>query len=250
MGKNTTAALVGLAALSVLFFSGCARSNGEVVRVGVAAPWPPMEMVNKRGDMEGFDIDLMKAIAKKGGFAVEFKNTEWYSIFVGLAMSNYDAVISAVTITEDRMKTMDFSDPYLSAGQVLIVTAESKDVTVLADLKGKSVGAQIGSTGALEIEKVPGVTLKTYDEIGFAIEDLVGNTIAGVVADSLVAADYALHNEKTRSKLKIVGKPFTDEKYGIAVKKGNIELLRRINAGLDAVQAAGIDKKLEKKWLR
>jgi polar amino acid transport system substrate-binding protein len=112
------------------------------------------------------------------------------------------------------------------------------------------VGAQIGTTGAFEIEKVSGVTLKTYDELGFAIEDLVAGRIAGVVADTPIAADYALQNEEYKKRLKIVGEPFTEEYYGIAVKKGNEELLDKINAGLAAVKEAGTIEKLENKWLR
>jgi polar amino acid transport system substrate-binding protein len=250
MGRTTIILAVSLAALAIHSFIGCTKADMEVVRVAVAAPWPPMEMINRRGGVEGFDIDLMKAIAKKSGFAVEFENTAWYGIFVGLAAYKYDAVISSVTITEERKKTMDFSDPYVNAGQVLIVTADTQDVTVLADLKEKSVGAQIGTTGAFEVEKASGVSLMSYEELGFAIEDLVAGRIAGVVADSLIAADYALHKTDYSNKLKIVGEPFTDEKYGIAVRKGNKELLDKINAGLSAVKEAGILEKLAKKWLR
>ena len=88
-------------------------------------------------------------------------------------------------------------------------------------MKGKSVGAQIGTTGAMEIENTEGVILKTYDELGLAIEDLSNGRIDGVVADTPIAADFALQNEKYKDVLKIVGEPFTDEYYGVAVKKGN-----------------------------
>jgi polar amino acid transport system substrate-binding protein len=145
---------------------------------------------------------------------------------------------------------MDFSDPYINAGQVLIVGKDTKDVSELADLKGESVGAQIGTTGAMEIQKVSGVTLKTYDELGFAIEDLTAGRIAGVVCDTPIAANFALQNENYKEKLQIVGEPFTEELYGIAVQKGDQELLDKINTGLAAVQKAGTDEKLEKKWLR
>lgn len=242
--------LVAAAVLATLLLTGCAPKDKETVVVATDATRPPMEMVNEKKKIVGFDIDLMEAIAKKGGFEVEFKNTAWDAMFVGLAAGQYDAVISSVTISEDRKKTMDFSDPYVNAGQVLIVGRDTKDVTELADLGGESVGAQIGTTGAMEIQKVSGVTLKTYDELGFAIEDLVAGRIAGVVCDTPIAADFALQNENYKDKLKIVGEPFTEELYGIAVKKGNTELLDKINAGLAAVQKAGTDEKLEKKWLR
>jgi polar amino acid transport system substrate-binding protein len=112
------------------------------------------------------------------------------------------------------------------------------------------VGAQIGTTGAFEVEKVAGVELKTYDELGLAIEDLVNGRIAGVVADTPIAADFALQNPSYEGKLKIVGEPFTDELYGVAVKKGNSEVLDKINAGLKKVLDAGKDEELKDKWLR
>lgn len=250
MWKKTLFVLLGLAVLTTLFFTGCEKKESEVVMVATDATWPPMEIVDENKEIIGFDIDLMEAIAKKGGFAVEFKNTAWDGIFVGLAAGKYDAVISSVTITEDRMKTMDFSDSYINAGQVLIVGRDTKNVTVLADLKDESVGAQIGTTGAFEVEKVSGVTLKTYDELGLAIEDLAAGRIAGVVADTPIAANYVLQNDNYKGKLKIVGDSFTEELYGIAVKKGNEELLGKINTGLAAVKKAGTIEKLEKKWLR
>ncbi|MFQ3621517.1 MAG: basic amino acid ABC transporter substrate-binding protein, partial [Spirochaetales bacterium] len=212
--------------------------------------WPPMEFVNENKEIVGFDIDLMKAIAEAAGFEVEIKNTAWDGIFAGLANDSYDAVISSVTITDERKQTMDFSDPYINAGQVLIVQAKTEKVSQLSDLKGKAVGAQIGTTGAMEIQKVSGVTLKTYDELGLAIEDLVNGRIAGVVADTPIAADYVLQNNNYKGKLKIVGEPFTEEYYGIAVKKGNTKVLDLINTGLRKVKESGKLKALEDKWLR
>jgi polar amino acid transport system substrate-binding protein len=112
------------------------------------------------------------------------------------------------------------------------------------------VAAQIGTTGSFEIMKVEGVTLKTYDEIGLAFEDLVNGRIYGVVADTPVAADYALQSESYKGKLKIVGEPFTDEYYGVVVRKGNTVVLDLINKGLDKVLGTDTYEKIEKKWLR
>ena len=227
-----------------------AAGGGLHIVIATDATWPPMEMVDENKEIVGFDIDLMKAAAAAGGFTVEFKNTAWDGIFAGLAAGKYDAVMSSVTITDERKKSMDFSIPYINAGQVLMVRQDAKGVKVIADLKGKAVGAQIGTTGAFEIEKVEGVTLKTYDELGLAIEDLVNGRIAGVVADTPIAADYALQNPDYGGKLKIVGEPFTEELYGVAVKKGNAAVLQAINAGLGKVLDGREYKKLEEKWLR
>jgi polar amino acid transport system substrate-binding protein len=225
-------------------------SAEKTIVVATDATWPPMEMIDKDKNIIGYDIDFLNAVAKEAGFKVEFKNTAWDGIFGGLDLGKYDAVISSVTITEERKKTFDFSLPYINAGQVLTVPNDLKDVKSLADMKGKKVGAQIGTTGSMEVKKVDGIELKNYDEIGLAFEDMASGRIQGVVCDTPVAADYALQREEYKAKFMIVGEPFTEESYGIVVKKGNQELLDMINKGIEAVQAKGIDKELEKKWLR
>jgi len=230
-------------------FAGGEQESGKIV-IATDATWPPMEFLNADKEIIGFDIDLMNLAAKKGGFEVEFKNTAWDGIFAGLANSQYDAVMSSVTITEERQETMDFSISYINAGQVLIVEESTSGVTTLADLKGKAAGAQIGTTGFFEIEKVAGVEPKSYDELGLAIADLANGRIAGVVADTPIAADYVLQNDEYSGKLKIVGEPFTDEFYGVAVKKGNSAVLEMINKGLKMVVDTADYEKLEDKWLR
>ena len=246
-------ALFALALALVMAFVACERQDeAEVttITVGTDATWPPMEFVNEDKELVGYDIDLMNAIADAAGFEVEFQNTAWDGIFAGLGTGEYDAVISSVTITEDRQQTMDFSEPYINAGQVLIVQQSTTGVETLEDLVGERVGAQIGTTGAFEVGNVDGVELATYDELGLAIEDLTNGRIAGVVADTPIAADYVLQNDEYSDALKIVGEPFTEEFYGIAVEKGNDKVLALINEGLAKVKEEGIPAQLEDKWLR
>jgi polar amino acid transport system substrate-binding protein len=246
--KNTILTMICVIFISVLF-TGCGGESKTIV-IATDATWPPMEFINENKEIVGFDIDLMNLAAKEGGFKVEFQNTAWDGIFAGLAAGEYDAVMSSVTITDERKETMDFSVPYINAGQVLIVQQSTNNVTILADMDGMQVGAQIGTTGAMEIDEAPGVTLRSYDELGLAIEDLANGRIDGVVADTPIAADYVLQNDKYKSSLKIVGEPFTDELYGVAVKKGNQEVLDVINNGLSKVLDAGKDEELKDKWLR
>jgi polar amino acid transport system substrate-binding protein len=239
--------------LAVFGVVACGPKQPSKIVIASDATFPPMEMVDENKAIVGFDVDLMNAAAKAGGFAVEFKNTAWDGIFAGLDAGKYDAVMSSVTITDDRKKTMDFSVPYINAGQVVVVKSEVNNVTKLADLKGKTVGCQIGTTGAFAIDKekdADKITEKTYDEIGLAFEDLANGRIAGVVIDSPVAANYALQNPNYKGKLKIVGEPFTQEYYGVAVKKGNTKLLDMINAGLKKVIDTDDYKALEQKWLK
>jgi polar amino acid transport system substrate-binding protein len=236
-----------------LLLTGCpAAEETEVPKIVVAsdATWPPMEYIDEDGNMVGFDIDVMNAIAEAAGFEVEIRNTAWDGIFAGLATREYDAVISSVTITDERKETMDFSVPYINAGQVLIVHQNTTGVETLDDLAGEQVGAQIGTTGAFAVQEYPEIELATYDEVGLAVEDLYNQRIKGVVADNPVAADYVLQNERYAEALKIVGEPFTDEYYGIAVRKGNTEVLEMINTGLEQILADGTVDGFIDKWLR
>jgi polar amino acid transport system substrate-binding protein len=237
--------LIGLAS--------CAKKEPTKITIASDATFPPMEMVDTSKNIVGFDIDLMNAAAKAGGFTVEFKNTAWDGIFAGLDNGKYDAVMSSVTITDERQKTMDFSMPYINAGQILTIRADETGITTLTDLKGKKVGAQIGTTGAFAIDKVKDankITEKTYDEIGLAFEDLANGRIDGVVVDNPTAASYALQNDKYKGKLKTVGTVFTEEYYGVAVKKGNQKVLNLINAGLKKVMDSGENKQIQDKWLK
>jgi polar amino acid transport system substrate-binding protein len=252
MHKRLLIALVLVVALGGLVFAGGTKESTKIV-IATDATWPPMEMVDTNKAIVGFDIDLMNAAAKAGGFTVEFRNTAWDGIFAGLENGKYDAVMSSVTITDERKGTMDFSIPYINAGQILVVQKSTTGVTKLDDLKGKTVGAQIGTTGAFEIDKVKdadNITEKTYDEIGLAIADLANGRIDAVVCDTPVAAQYALQNDTYKGTLMIVGQPFTEEYYGVAVKKGNSKVLDVINAGLKKVLDSGENKTIEAKWLK
>jgi len=238
-----------LALTGLCLATGAHAAPAKTVTFATDAVWPPMEMVDANKKIIGFDIDLMNAVAKEAGFTAAFKNTAWDGIFAGVEAGQYDAIVSSVTITDERKLKYDFSIPYAKIGQVLVVPKAEKAKN-LADMKGKKVGAQIGTTGAIEVKKVAGVELKTYDDVGLAFEDLAAGRIAGVVCDEPPAVIYALQKKEYNSKFKIAGKPFTKEDYGVVVKKGNKELLAMINKGIAAVQKKKIDEKLKAKWLK
>jgi polar amino acid transport system substrate-binding protein len=246
--------LTGLVLASLLFtVASCAKKESTKIVIATDATWPPMEMLDANKNIVGLDIDLMNAAAKAGGFTVEFKNTAWTGIFAGLENGEYNGIISSVTITDERKLKYDFSVPYINAGQVLVVRTETTGVTTLADLKGKKVGAQIGTTGAFEIEKVmkaDNIEEKTYNEIGLAFVDLVNGRIDGVVIDTPVAGDYVSQNADYKTKLKIVGSPMTEEYYGVVVKKGDTKTLDAVNAGLKKVLGTAEYNAIEDKWLK
>jgi peptide/nickel transport system substrate-binding protein len=155
-----------------------------------------------------------------------------------------------VTITEERQKTYDFSDPYINAGQAVVVRADETRIASDKDLPGMVVGAQIGTTGAFAVQAISGAALKEYDTIDLALLDLVNKNLDAVVVDTPVAADYALASEQFKGKLQIVGDPFTDEYYGLVVKKGDPKgLLPLFNAGLKNVKASGEYNRIYARWI-
>ncbi len=239
-------ALVSLIVLAALALSACG-GGAQKVQVATDATWPPFEMIDESTkQIVGFDIDLMNAVAKAGGFEVEFVNVSWDPLLAGVAQCQYDAAISAMTITEERAQSMGFSDPYFAAGQIVTVRFDETAIASKDDLSGKTVGAQLGTTGAFYVEKISGATLKTYDSIDLAYQDLMNGQIDAVIADNPLAIGYVGQNA---DKLKTVGEVLTDEYYGVAVCKTDTELLAKVNKGLAEVKASGQVEELTAKWL-
>ena len=244
MKKLTLVLLAGVLLLSLLVTS-CGGSDAGTIRVATDATWPPFEYVDDNKDIIGFDIDIMKAIAEDQDLDIEFVNVGWDPLLAGMAQGTYDCAISSITITESRQKDMLFSDPYFEAGQIVVVAKSNTTITG-KDTLGGTVGAQLGTTGAIEVEKMTGVTLKSYDEIGLAFQDLMNGQVSAIVCDNPVALGYVGANP---DKLKIVGDVFTDENYGIAVAKGQEDLLKKINAGIAKLKSQDKFAEFSQKWL-
>jgi polar amino acid transport system substrate-binding protein len=235
-----------LALILALLLSDSALARTIVIAQD--ATWPPMEYLNEDKEIIGFSTDYMKAAAREAGFDVVFKSVAWDGIFAGLDAGRYDAVCSSVTITEAREKAMDFTLPYYKVSQALVVP-KAETARAIEEMKGRTLGAQIGTTGHFAIKKAKGVNAKSYDEIGLAMEDLYNGRIDGVVCDDPVAAQFALKKPEYAEKLKIAAVLETgDEYYGVAVKQGNKEILDLLNAGIRAVQEKGIDKEIRSRW--
>jgi peptide/nickel transport system substrate-binding protein len=216
------------------------------IKVGVNAEYPPFESVDENNNMVGFDIDLMNAIAQEAGFEVEFVNTRWDGIFVALASGEFDAVISAATITDERKQTVDFSDPYFNAGQMISAKPDS-GIATPDDLDGKRVGVQLGTTGDIWVSDNTQAEVVRYDEVTLAFQALANDDVDAVVADGPTSMDIVKANPEMG--LAVVGEPFTDELYGIAVNKARPEVLEAINSGLAAIKASGQYDEIMAKWL-
>jgi polar amino acid transport system substrate-binding protein len=221
--------------------------SGAVVRVATDATFPPFEIVDEATkELAGFDVELMNAIAAKQGFTIEWVNTPFDSVTSGISTCQFDVAIAAITITDERKEQMLFSQPYINAGQIVVIQINNEVVSGVADLTGKTVSAQLGSTGEIEAQKIADVTYKPYDTYDLAFLDLANGQVDAVIADYPTALDFVGQNADI---LKTVGDVFTEESYGIAVCKDKADLLAQIDAGLQALIAEGKVKELETKWL-
>jgi len=217
--------------------------------VGSETTFPPFEMVDKDGKYIGFDMDLIRAIAEAGGFKVEIQSQGFDGLIPALGVGNIDIIASGMTITEDRKKTVDFCDPYIDAGLMIAVPADNNTITKPEDLKGKTIGVQIATTGAdfanNLVKQYPGTKVKTFNTVDLIFADMANEGCDAVINDKPVSADYIA---KGHPEVKLVGEVMTGEQYGFAVKKGNTELLNKINDGLKKVKESGKYDEIYKKY--
>ena len=227
--------------------SGSGYPAPDVVLIATDATFPPFEMVDENTkELIGFDIDLMKAVADKAGIKYEFTNLPFDPMLAGLAQCQYDMAIAAITITEERQKEFLFSNPYIDAGQIIVVKAGNENIKSKDDLSGKTIGAQLGTTGEIEAQAIEGVNYKPYDTYDLAFLDLANGQIDAVIADYPTALGFIAKNP---DKLMTVGEKFTQESYGIAICKNRGDLLEKINPALQAVIDAGVVDQLAAKYL-
>ena len=212
----------------------------KVYVVGTDAAYAPFESQNDKGEIVGFDIDVVKAAAQKAGIEVKFLNTPWEGIFNSVAQGDRDLLVSAITITPERKQTLDFSTPYFDAQQLIAVKSDSK-IAKFDDLKKLKVGVQNGTTGDEVITKLQGKdspNIKRFESTPLALKEMEGGGVDAVVADNGVVVHYVNNNPASKFKT-IADNSFASEQYGIAVKKGNAELLEKINKGLAGIKEDG-----------
>jgi polar amino acid transport system substrate-binding protein len=217
-----------------------APAPAKVYVVGTDAAYAPFESQNEKAEIVGFDIDVVKAIAAKAGMEVKFVNTPWEGIFNTLQQGDRDLLVSAITITPERQQSMDFTAPYFDAQQLIAVKQSSK-VAKFDDLKKLKVGVQTGTTGEEVVTKLQGKNspnIKRFESTPLALKELEAGGVDAVVADNGVVINYVANNPAAKFKA-VSDKAFQPEQYGIAVKKGNTELLAKLNKGLADIKADG-----------
>ena len=221
----------------------------EKIVVATNPTWPPLEFLDDDKNIIGYDIDMIQAIGKEVGLDVEIRMIAWDGIFAGVAAGNYDVIASGVTITPERQRAFEFSKPYYDVQQIVVVK-KGESAANFEALKGRTVGGQIGTTGVFVARK-SGVdmTLREYDDVGLAMQDLINGRIDAVICDSPVALYYANQKEGFTDHLSIAFRTESTESFGFVVRKGRTDLVDRLNKGIDAVRAKGIEAELIRKWM-
>jgi ABC-type amino acid transport substrate-binding protein len=220
---------------------------GGKITVASNMAYPPFES-SPKGGPRGFDIDLMHEIAKRADFKVEYENVHFDTILRGLNSDLFDAAISAMTITTERERQIDFSDPYFDADQALLV-ASASDVKAIDDLAEAPVGVQAGSMGQIKAEELRDGEqigeIMTYRTIGEAFVALEGGKVEGVIYD-LSAAHRKI--VESGGEIRFVEPISTGEQYGIAFPKDS-PLVDPVNQALAEIKDDGTYEKLYKKWI-
>ncbi len=223
---------------------------------GIDAAFPPFSYIDKNGNATGFDVEVVRWIANEMGFNVKIVPVDWDAIIPTLKAGNIDFIASGMTITPEREKQVDFTDPYWKINLAVVVRKIKKEGAFVPQYNifsavspGRTIGVQRGTTSQtwLEknlIDKGVNIKLKLYDNFLLAIEDLLIGRIDAAVIDAPTAQAAISGREAA-----IVGTINTGEIYGYAVRKGDTKLLALLNEGLKRIKASPEWDKLVEKWL-
>lgn len=236
--KKAAFALAMILAACTLTACGGGSAKGNTIIFGTNPEFPPFEYVTSNGvigEFDGIDMAIAKKIGEDNGMEVKMESMEFDSLLVALQNGQIDAVIAGMTATDERRETVDFSTPYYTATQVMIVKEDS-DIASAADMADKRICVIQGYTGEVCVQDM-GYTYEAFKKGTEAVMELVNGKCDVVVLDSATAQKYVGDNEG----IKIVedASAFESEEYAIAVEKGNMELLDKINASIEKMLADG-----------
>ena len=245
-----------LTLVCVLFLAGVAAADdswskvearGELI-VGFAAHYPPFESKNeKTGEFEGFDVDLARAMASALGVKVKFVDAEWQGLLGGLNKGDYDMLVTCMSKSETRGQNVNFSDVYYTLADVIVVGKDSHGIASGADLKGKTVGVQLGSGSEQAVAAMEGFKeIKRYNYNPEAFLDLKNGRIDALV----VGYAYAVNQIKADPSFKVVGEPLSEAEIVVVMPQGAEALTAKVNGALAAVRKNGAYDKAYATWLK
>ena len=222
----------------------------ETLRVGSLTVYPPFEYLDSStGRYEGFDMDLIREVGKREGFQIEIVSMSLDGLIPALMSGNIDAAVSALTITPERAARVDFTKPYLNAGLTVMTTKDNASaIQSLKDLEGKTLCAEIGSSGALVMKRIPGTTIRTFNSAADAFLELNKGGCYAMLNDGPVNRYFLKQRAAKGMNLTALDFIVSDDFYGFAVQKGNKALLERLDRSLEAIKADGTFDQIYEKW--
>ncbi|RWR03894.1 cystine transporter subunit [[Pantoea] beijingensis] len=222
------------------------KERGDLL-VGLEGTYPPFSFQDENGKLAGFEVDFATALAQHLGVKANLKPTKWDGMLASLDSKRIDVVINQVTISDERKKKYDFSTPYTVSGiQALTKAADAGTITKPQDLSGKKVGVGLGSNYEQWLrDNVKGVDIRTYDDDPTKYQDLRVGRINAILVDRLAALDLV---KKTGNTLAAAGPAFSRQEAGVALRKGNDDLLKAIDGAIADMQKDGTLAKLSEKW--
>ncbi|MFB6118749.1 basic amino acid ABC transporter substrate-binding protein [Halosegnis sp.] len=265
---NRRTYLAGIGASSIAALAGCTGLGGggseDTVTIGSDIPYQPFEYRTEEGELVGFDVEIANAVfGDQLGLTPEFEKTSFDGIIPSLNNRNFRVIMSAMTINEERAQKVDFSDPYFTAYQTVLILKDS-GITAKEDLRGQNIGVQKGTTGegaaeALKEEFDGELTIKSYDQITGAFDALLNNQVDAVINDNTVSARFAKEREEVvflegEGEAAAQGKdapPYltlTVEEYGIAFRQDDDEFRKQVNEALATIREDGTYDKIYDKY--
>lgn len=233
-----------LVCLMTVSIFACGQKKAEIKKLVMAtnAEFPPYEF-KEGGKIVGIDAEIAEAIAKKMGYELEILDIKFDSIIPSVIDGKADFGAAGMTVTEDRLTQVDFSDTYADAVQSVIIS-ENSSIKAIDDLKGKKIGVQQGTTGDIYATGDYGdANIERFVDGATAVAALTAGKIDAVIIDNKPAKEYV----KANKGIKIMDSAYAQEQYAIAVKKGNTELLSKINETIKELKASGeFDKIIDK----
>ena len=217
----------------VLCFAGC--SGKKKLVMGTNAEFPPYEYVDDNGKIVGIDAEIAQAVAEKMGYELEIRDMKFDSLITAVQSGNIDFALAGMTVSEERLLSVNFSDTYATGVQVVIVK-EGSEIAGIDDLQGKMIGVQSGTTGDIYCTDDYGQEhVKQYDSGALAVAALMNGQVDCVVIDNEPAKNFV----KANAGLKILDTEYTVEDYAAAIAKDNQELLDAFNKALAELKAEG-----------
>lgn len=250
--------MIGIIATLVIFMlAGCgsydegdngASEGKEPIKVVTEAGFMPFSYLDK-GELVGFDIELIDAVLKEAGIEYTIENVGWESMLAAVQNKDADLAIAGITVDDDRKQTYDFSSSYFESTHK-VVFREGEAITSGEDIKELKVGVQAGTTGSKAAEKIMGENhpnISKYDSNTLAFMSLQSGDVDAVVTDNIVADEYVNNNPDANVEMITDPETFDSEFYGIMFPKGS-ELVEQVNTALQTLMENGTYEELYKKW--